>query len=259
MAIVPGYGQAWQTTLDALQQRNGAVQIICASETDPDDTGPIYRTRLIRFDPDTGGLCLEQPKKPWAARHLAKGRAVSILAADGSQRWELLAKVIGTGTQQLNEKMSVTVVELELHRARSAQRRDYYRVPVEDEQIEPVVFAVNAAQPNDTAKPESCFVGRLVNIGAKGIGVEVSLEETQRVGAIDRVLCTLRLPGYDQPMSIPACVVRRESIPDAGHEYLGLRFEFENLPERQQYENVICRFSAQVQREQLNKFRHRAS
>ncbi len=259
MATVPGHGQAWQPTLDILQQRNAAVDILCASEADPDGAGPIYRTRLMGFDPDAGIVCLEQPKKPWAARHLAKGRAVSILAADGSQRWELIAKVIGTGRQQLNEQMSVPVVELTLHRVRSAQRRDYYRVSVEDEPIEPIVFTINTDQPNDTAQPGDRFEGRLANIGASGIGVEVPSGAIQHIGAIDRLTCILKLPGNDQAMSILASVVRREPIPEAEHEYLGLRFEFDDQSARQEYENVICRYSAQVQREQLNKFRHRAS
>ena len=261
------YEHAWRSTFGTLRDRNGAVEVTCVSETCQDELGPICRMRVVAFDPSSGGFSLERPNRSEFGRSMVPGRVVRVLASDETQRWEMITRVAGHGEHALNATQQVSVILMSPPlRVEAAQRRDYYRVSMLDgdpgsQPLIPAVAFVPADAPTVLATDAvDLFPGAIravvVNLGAGGIGVEAHAADTQSLQP-GRYRCVLRLPAIDQPLNIDVSTVRVDALDNGTHCYIGMRFEYHDDAHRGLAEKTICRFSAQVQREQLKRFRSR--
>lgn len=197
------------------------------------------------------------------------GQVVRVLASDETQRWEVITRVAGHGKHHLNETHQVSVILMSPPlRIEVAQRRDSYRVSILGEDsispslIPEVAFVPADAPPVLATGAVDLLPGAIravvVNLGAGGVGIETSEADAQALRS-GRYRCVLRLPAVDQPLNINVSAVRVDDLDNNARCYIGMRFDYNDDAQRRLSEKAICRFSAQVQREQLQRFRARKS
>jgi c-di-GMP-binding flagellar brake protein YcgR len=156
----------------------------------------------------------------------------------------------------------------QVHRA---QRRSFYRVAIAGINLLPVQLTPlsEAASPQigladnanlheqvqDTnktmyAEAGATFHARLVNISGGGIGVEVPRQHAQTAQTANRLSCVMSLPRLPRPLSVDCVPVHRHLQSD-GSLYLGLEMILADAVQRRRIGDLVCRFTAWHQRQQL--------
>lgn len=248
--------------LDSLVKRDGSVEITPILGKD-DQIPPTARVRLLAR---TGkGMVIDRPLGQAFTRHMVEGTRLHVLVADGPDRWEFHTTVLGTIQYRLNDATEVPAIAIgSVGSVRSAQRREYFRVTigsvlVKSVRLTPVLSDAQTQTGTDEAagmqdvKP---FDAKLINIGGGGIGVITPQRVAWQLPLVRRYQCSLPLPTRNTPVVIPADVVRLEEQED-GTTYMGLQFDFENLPDRHACADAICHFTAWHQRQILQRRKER--
>ena len=180
----------------------------------------------------------------------------------GELRGETLPAVAGT------TRAMALVPPTQVHRA---QRRSFYRVaigginllPVQltplSEATSPQIALADDANLSElsqgTNKPlyveaGATFHARLVNISGGGVGVEVPRQHTHTAQTANRFSCVMTLPRLPRPLTVDCVPVHRHLQSD-GSLYLGLEMILADAVQRRRVGDLVCRFTAWHQRQQL--------
>jgi hypothetical protein len=251
--------QAWQASLEKIEQRNGSIEVSAPADADGNPREPVFRTRLLLLDDE--GLLIERPGGLDANRLFKPGVMVTVLFVEGDNRFEGDARVQRNAHYQLNRQTTVQAVRLSpLADVRSAQRRSHFRVSTVGSRFEPVVLKpsdddhagrTGDERPGDPPPP---FEATMLNISGGGLGVETPQFVGKSVERVERYACLITLPTLRRPLVIH-CRVKHRHRRDDGTYYLGLAFEFEDDYEQEACVDQVCHFTAWVQRQQLQRRR----
>lgn len=248
--------------LDSLVKRDGSVEITPILGHD-DRVPPTARVRLLALA--SNGVVIDRPIGQAFTRHMVKGTRLHVLVAEGAERWEFHAAILDTVPFRLNDSTEVPAIVISSPKTvHSAQRRAYFRVTigsvaVKNTRLTPILGDAQTETESDEAAPQSDikpFEAKLLNIGGGGIGVLTPQRVAWQLPMVRRYECTLPLPTRKTPVVIPADVVRLEEQED-GTTYMGLQFDFENLPDRHACADAICHFTAWHQRQILQRRKER--
>lgn len=231
-----------------------------------DAVPPTYRSRLLLFNEN--GLIVERPTQADAAVHLAVGSRARLLAVQGDQRWEVWSTVTHYSSFSLNGTMKVTAIHLTPPAdARTGQRRGYFRASAVSAKLDPILMTPIAPEGTDpaanvgeSATPQQRalaaafqpFKARLVNIGGGGVGIEAPQKAAPLVKAIKHYTCRLVLPTLDEPVDVVARTVHLAPL-EGGTHYMGMAFEFADRLQKQLLTARIQRFTADLERQQLQR------
>ncbi len=273
--------------LEALQRRNGPVEVL-GIPSDGDERGAAwYRVRLLEFSP--AGLVIERPQISEESRYIQPDSFVRVSVADGLERWQFLAHVEKVILHPLNATTRVPALKLSAPmEIRTGQRREFFRVLTAAAGLRPVLLTPLPAQPevqpaistggsspsSDTLPfpgpptppaqpapaplnfPPQPFRASLLNIAGGGLGAEAPLRLASQICLVTFYRCRLELPTCPDPLELGASV-KHIDLMDNGAYYLGLSFECLNAVEHRQCIDAICRFSAWFQRRQLQRLREK--
>jgi hypothetical protein len=156
----------------------------------------------------------------------------------------------------------------QVHRA---QRRSFYRVAIEGINLLPVQLtpvseaaAAHIALADDAPHAESnhesikpvyveagaAFHARLANISGGGVGVEVPRQHAHTAQTANRFSCVMSLPRLPRPLVVDCVPVHRHLQSD-GSLYMGLEMLLADAVQRRRVGDLVCRFTAWHQRQQL--------
>lgn len=283
----------WRQSLQQILERNGSLEITLPRYVDGDPEGGetppaqnvIWRVRLLSMTETD--LIVEEPMALGHTFHLEDGVELVAIIAIGQNRWMFRTQNLGHASVTLNGRVKVTGLRLRMPSdVERCQRRNFYRVstvgltlatvechPVVDPTTVEVAEAASRVQIEDASHSgvagrigkggiESAImpaVGPMVsatmmNIGGGGVGL--IFEPEDRASLEGNRLYWLRL--HLQPhIPAPLCVaarVRHTHIDSTQRMYAGLMFEFGSNNAHQKFVvEQLCRYVAQVQREQLRR------
>jgi c-di-GMP-binding flagellar brake protein YcgR len=261
--------------LRQLQERNGGVDVACFSDEDDarDDglerleTAPL-RSRVLACALDR--IVLERPSSPAAVGRFHKGQLVRFRLIDGDLRLDCICPILAQQNFALNARVNLTAFVLGApSRVESAQRRQYFRVNVagfvnpphvHQRQGEAAVMLRPRISAQDLLRLQEnhahleldAFRVHLHNISGGGVGVVAPQRASELVQRFLDYELLLTLPTFDDTILIPVRQVHRRRR-DNGTHYLGLMFLFEDVQQRTQVVNEICRFTTWHQRRQLQR------
>jgi hypothetical protein len=207
----------WQATLQALELRNGAIEVTPLTTSFAAAEGPTaYHLRVLGFDGQS--VTVERSVDPGAWQRLHPGVAVHVLAVDGDRRFRMQAKVCRADTFQLNEHTRVpTLVLGEFTAVASAQRRNFYRVSTAGTRLEPAQLQALADDGSalEKAAPLSPLFGALVhNLGGGGMSVQAPRSAADVARRATRYRVVLHLPTVGTPLELEARCQRFTPQPD---------------------------------------------
>jgi len=282
----------WRQSLEQIHERNGSLEITLPryvdGTSDPNDSGAgqnvIWRVRILSITDDE--IQVEEPMALGQTIRIENGIDLVAIIAIGQNRWMFRTKNLGRASVQLNGRVRVGALRLaapvEVERC---QRRNFYRVgtvglvlpkiecfPVLDPASVEVAEAAVRVQVEEAGhspvigrigKPHNDAVmphvgppihGTLMNIGGGGVGV--MFEQDVRGAVEGNKLYWLRLrlePHIPAPIGV-AARVRHTHIDSTQRLYAGMMFEFGGEKDHQDFiVEQLCKYVAQVQREQLKR------
>lgn len=244
--------------LDAMVKRDGSIEI---TPVVGDDEGPPPTARVRLLVRNDKGMVIDRPIGMAFLRHMEKGTRLNALVAEGADRWQFSSTILGAVTYRLNDATEVPAIAITLERnVRSAQRREFFRVTIGNVAVKTVLMTPNNAERKQAATDDvdgiKPFEAKLINIGGGGIGVLTPQRVDWQLPLIRHYDCTLRLPTRNEPLIVPAEVVRLEAQED-GTSYMGLHFTFATPADRRACEDAICPFTAWHQRQILQRRKER--
>lgn len=244
----------WIETLEWMQEQNEPLQVMDLSDSADETIVPLYRANLLAIE--DGALVLERPRQAVMDQRLLGGSVVSVAATDKHSRWEFTSTVLETVSYELNGRTALPAVKLSMpSEVRSAQRRDFFRVSVVGANLKPVRMQ---ALVDDSELPGSdVFEATVLNVGGGGLGVQLEHKPGFDLSQFAYYRCVFELPTYSTPLELKAQLVHLETGP-TGKSYLGLSFEFASKGVQETVADVICRFCAWHQRQQIQRERQRA-
>ena len=276
----------WRRSLQNLRDRNGALEITLPrnfdrANTDDAPADLIWRVRILDLSPTE--ITVEEPMVLGQVIPIEDGREIVAIIAVGQNRWMFRTRILGRTPFRLNTH-EITAMRLAMpEHVERCQRRNFYRVAtvgltlprVDSYPLLDPASAVDAEIANrleiehliDTPvagrigtppeNPSSPNVGPLIpttlmNIGGGGIGLIVT--PADRVAFESYRTFWLRIPlepHIPAPISV-TCRLRHTHIDSSQRLYAGLQFDFSFNPPHQKFVvDQVCRYVAQVQREQL--------
>lgn len=283
----------WRQSLQQILERNGSLEVTLPRYIDGDPEGGetppaqnvIWRVRLLAMN--DAELVVEEPMALGHTFHLEDGVELVAIIAIGQNRWMFRTQNLGHTSVSLNGRVKIGGLRLRMPvDVERCQRRNFYRVstvgltlarvechPVIDPATVEVAEAASRVQIEDAG--HSSVAGRIgkispdpvampavgpmvpatmMNIGGGGVGL--IFEPEDRMSLESNRLYWLRL--HLQPhIPAPLCVaarVRHTHIDSTQRLYAGLMFEFGSNNAHQKFVvDQLCRYVAQVQREQLRR------
>ncbi len=280
----------WRRSLVNLRDRNGALEITLPRNFDGAGGGfedgtairdLIWRVRILDLSDEE--ILVEEPMVLGHAIHIEDGREIVAIIAVGQNRWMFRTTILGRHPCRLNPTTEVTALRLAMpSRVERCQRRNFYRVstvgltlprvecyPLLDPKsavdaeianrldIEgltdtPIAGRIGPEQPPETPVVGPLLGSTLVNIGGGGVGLIIS--PTDRAAFESHRTFWLRIPlepFIPAPLAVTARL-RHTHIDSSQRLYAGLQFDFScNPPHEKFVVDQVCRYVAQVQREQL--------
>ncbi len=249
----------------------------------------IWRVRLLAIS-DTE-IVVEEPMALGHTFHIENGVELVAIIAIGQNRWMFRTKNLGPTSVSLNGRVRVAGLRLVMpDDVERCQRRNFYRVstvgltlatvdcaPVTDPETIAVAEAANRVQIEEAAGEAAppLIAGRigrdqdsvtiqpsvgptirasLMNIGGGGVGLIFEPEDRAALDSNKVYWLRLRLqPHIPHPLGV-AARVRHTHVDSTQRIYAGLMFEFGGQSAHQKFVvDQLCRYVAQVQREQLKR------
>lgn len=279
----------WRRSLQNLRDRNGALEITLPRNFDrarnhnnEDPCDLIWRVRIL--DLSANEIVVEEPMVLGQLIPIQDGREIVAIIAVGQNRWMFRTRILGHVPFRLNTANEITALRLVLpEHVERCQRRNFYRVStvgltlprVESYPLLDPASAVDAEIANrleiehliDTPvagrigpapeNPISPNVGPLIpttlmNIGGGGVGLIVTPADRAAFESHRTFWLRIPLEPYiPAPISVTSRL-RHTHIDSSQRLYAGLQFDFSFNPPHQKFVvDQVCRYVAQLQREQL--------
>lgn len=281
----------WRRSLQNLRERNGALEITLPRNFDRavhDSDAPcdlIWRVRIL--DVTKGEIIVEEPMVMGQVIPIEDHREIVGIIAVGQNRWMFRTRILGRTGYRLNLANEITAMRLAMpEQVERCQRRNFYRVstvgltlprvecyPLLDPasavdaeianrlEIEhlidtPIAGRIGGEAPEHPVSPKvgPSIPTTLMNVGGGGVGLIVTPGD--RVAFESHRTFWLRIPlepYVPAPISVTARL-RHTHIDSSQRLYAGLQFDFSFNPAHQKFVvDQVCRYVAQVQREQLAK------
>lgn len=279
----------WRRSLQNLRDRNGALEIALPRDFDRERPAPgtaprdlIWRVRIL--DVSASEITVEEPMVLGHVIPIEDGREIVAIIAVGQNRWMFRTRILGRAPFRIGPAGEATAIRLAMpDEVERCQRRNFYRVstvglsllhvecyPLLDPasavdaeianrlEIEhlidtPIAGRIGPAKEN----PITPCVGPLIettlmNVGGGGVGLIVT--PSDRAAFESHRIFWLRIPlepYVPAPVSVTARL-RHTHIDSSQRLYAGLQFDFSFNPSHQKFVvDQVCRYVAQVQREQL--------
>lgn len=283
--------EQWRETLSQIAERGGAIEIALATpegesnDYDADHSARknlIWRVRVLALT--SGEIIVEEPVVLRQRIHVAPGVELIGVIAVGPNRWMFRTTNLGQTTAPLGGGIQTGALRLAMPTlVERCQRRAFYRVSTVDMNLPAVVCAplldpssavaaetairaaVDDMSPGVIARiaPESpimnpeigpSFHATLVNIGGGGVGL---LVEQQDASGLDRHRNFWLRIDLTPHMTTPLGVCTRLAhthIDVSKRTYAGMSFEFGHNAAYEKFViEQVCRYVAEVQREQLRR------
>lgn len=250
----------------------------------------IWRVRLLAITDNE--VVVEEPMALGHTFHIENGVELVAIIAIGQNRWMFRTKNLGATGVSLNGRVRVQGLRLEMPKdVERCQRRNFYRVstvgltlagvevsPVVDPDTIEIAEAANRVQIEEAMEHHAetpAIAGRigrggdqssvmpsvgptirasLMNIGGGGAGLIFEPEDRAALDSNKVYWLRLRLqPHIPFPLGV-AARLRHTHVDSTQRVYAGMMFEFGGHSAHQKFVvEQLCRYVAQVQREQLRR------
>lgn len=249
-----------RAVLEAIREGDMAVEYTDANDEQAWHDGHFAEGRVLELNDEH--VVIEAPA---GVTNLgAKGTTLELIAAYRYQRWVFHADVKWCSPYRVGGQQVMGMCLSPPRKIKNAQRRRFFRVDTAGIDLDPVclkpVGAVCHARLSffDMANKEQSgdgpIMGSLVNINGTGIGVSVMGKPNEELSGIPRFDCVIRLPTEHLDIELRGHLLRCESR-ENGSSYLAIKIDFESDRHRKRYRDLICRFAAWCQRNQLKRTR----
>ena len=229
--------------LNEMAARDAVIEMV-RGHVDANGAERPWRIRLL--DCADGRIVVERPRQAVGGQRLHEGDPVTLIGSHDGTRWLVRTTVEAEQRYRINSRVMVPALRLLMpERVHSAQRRGSYRVNCAGLDVPPV--QLSAAGEGKVVK------SRLQRVSAGGIDVLLTrVPEGWDTGTFLEVGMYLPLVEADID-----CIGRLTHITrrNEGDYRLGMAFTFATEAEREATEQVLLRFSAAVQRQQLRRQR----
>lgn len=290
--------EQWRETLSQIAERGGAIEISLAApeegETrDYDEAHSarknlIWRVRVLSLN--NSEIVVEEPVVLRQRIHVAPGVELIGIIAVGPNRWMFRTTNIGQTTAPLGGGLQTGALRLAMPTlVERCQRRAFYRVEMADMNLPGVVCAPlldpSSAVAAETAiraaidEPASGVVARispdspimnpeigpsfqstLVNIGGGGVGLLIDQNDAPGLDRHRNFWLRIDLtPHISTPLGVCGRLAHTH-IDVSKRTYAGMSFEFGHNSAYEKFViEQVCRYVAEVQREQLRRRGGRAT
>lgn len=230
----------WQQDIGRFADASGLVELTALGPADEDTLAPVHRCRVLYHDGQQ--LVVARPPETRTARAFRPGGHLRLVLVSRQQRWTAVVTVHDTIQFRLDEQTMVPALALSCPRAvKAAQRRTFYRVAVAGLELDPMQFVhlddADLAAPARDARP---LLGRIVNIGAGGIGALVERARALQLAHLDIYRLRIALPDAVETLQANGQLLhirpRRWR-----HAYAGFRFVSCSDADRRRLHDRICR------------------
>lgn len=267
----------WRKSLDALFERNGALEMALAGGESGETKSLIWRVRILALNDSE--IVVEHPMALGQTMQVGPGSEVVGVIVIGQNRWMFRTVISGATSIGTTSGLRLAMPE----HVERCQRRNFYRVSTEQLALPPVdcyplIDVPSAAvaekanevelrraleeqisgpapdlERHDIRLPEvgPRVPATLMNIGGGGVGLRI--DPNDRSSFDGRMYHWLRI---DLAPHVPAPIgavgrLRHTHIDSTQSLYAGLSFEFGHHPEHQAFVvEQLCRYVELVQQEQ---------
>lgn len=276
----------WRRSLEQLHERGGALEITLPRYVDDkgntldgsETSNLIWRVRILELHDDR--IVLERPMALGKPIDLQEGVGLVAIIAIGQNRWMFRTTHRGKVDSSIGQGKRVVGITIDAPESvERCQRRNFYRVetigldlprvtcyPLMDTASAPLAEAASRSHfeailrgGNPDAElllPEvgPKFNATLMNLGGGGAGLLVEPDERQSAETKRNIWMSIDLRPF---IPAPICISARQRhthIDSQQRLYVGVSFEFEGREEHEKFVvDQLCRYVAEVQREQLRR------
>lgn len=233
--------------------RNLPVEL---NTTGTDNEVETVRTRMLAFD--DGQVYLDQVARPGESIRYEVGQRITAYLMYGGKRYTFESEVTNPD-QQVQLKDSTYVNGLAIARPETVteqQRRADCRVSLSSQ--DELLVRLCPSRPDDSTQSlidPSPFDGRLVDISASGMAVEVSEAHEHRMIQGALIFAEFRLPEADEELSLLTAVQNTRAIAGGQSVQAGMKFTDWNEVNRRPALRSVAQFVAAAQRRALRRTR----
>ena len=250
-----------RAVLEAIREGDMAVEYTDANSERAWHDGHFAEGRVLELNEEH--VIIEAPADDSTGLG-TKGMTLELIASFRYQRWVFHADVKWCSPFRVGGEQVMGMCLSNPRAIKNAQRRRFFRVDTAGTDLDPVslkpVGAVCHAHlsffemANQEQVGDGPITGSLVNINGTGIGVNVKGRPNEELSGIPRFDCVIRLPTEHLDIELRGHLLRCEPRQN-GSSYLAIKIDFENDRQQKRYVDLICRFAAWCQRNQLKRTR----
>lgn len=211
-----------------------------------------YRSRFLSINESRRrpALVIEAPTSKGGVVPIRSGSAVRVFFSEGERSLTFHSQVVGRGKFRLNPRVTVPSLELLVPEAvSSADKRNFYRIPVGDIELSLGIFAQTRGRRDRIRAREKAL---LTDLGGGGLGFRIQEGKSLLLDTGSRLLLSFRLPNDDEPVRLLGRICFNIRRPELREAFFGVQFvDIDSDLEYKTGVDRILRFVAKHQRKNL--------